>query len=226
MKKDSANSSQSSIVSKSSEGRRPAAASPFGYARVHCLEREKGAVENQVFEMGPRIRSSSLDRRDNFERGHWLDKENAVNEGMPWSKPKEQDEALLSKARRYVLHHERMEAEQDLEWVPKQAVRNKKDEDARSHARTNTYANEVRHAAQTLEMAPMVQVCGLEQAKRAAAAVGPQYHGRRNILVRETAEESVEAVIASGVVDDGVPFHGRKNMLPPYVPNRPPVAAH
>lgn len=221
MKKDSRNSSANSIGSRMSESRRPAAESPFTYARVNSLLREKESVENQVFEMGPRIRSSSVDhRRDNHERGHWLGKEHAVNQGMPWSQPKEEDESQLPKARRRVLHHEQRAADQALEWVPKEAMssapRGDNESDLRSHARVNICKREVLGANQTLEMAPMVQVSHMPSAS--AAAVGPQYHGRRNVMARETAEESNDAPLASGMADEGVPTYGRKNMLPPYVP--------
>jgi len=179
-----------------------------------------------MFEMGPRARASSADRRDQFERGHCLGKENAVNQGMPWTQPNMQDDALLPKARRHTLHHERMEADQDLEWVPtgcQKGAKGDRDSENRSHARVNIYAREVGSASQALEMAPMVQA-GLFMAQ-AAAAVGPKYHGRRNILSRETAEDSTDAPIASGYGGDGVPTYARKSMLPPYVP-REPLAAN
>lgn len=225
LQKDSANSSLSSLGSRLSESRRPAAESPFTYARVNCLNREKTAAENQVFEMGPRIRSSSLDRREDFARGQALAKETAMNQGMPWSQPKEEDDALVPKARRRTLHHEQQAADQALEWVPKEAATQKgdQDHDSRSHARVNNYAREVLNAAQTLEMSPMVQISGF--GSKAAAAVGPQYHGRMNVLARETAEDSSEAPVVSGFVNGGVPSYNRKSMLPPCVP-RPPLVAH
>lgn len=228
LKKDSNHSSLSSIGSaRISESRRPAAESPFSHARVNLLNRERTAVENQVFEMGPKV-IVSLDRGGDFQRGHTLAKENAINQGMPWSQPKEHDDSLLVKARRSTLHHERLAADQALEWVPKEAEATRvrmgdKDSEIRSHARVNIYAREVGGAAQTLEMAPMVQVCGFQS--EAAAAVGGQYHGRRNIIARETAEESGDAPIARGFADEGVPSYARKTMLPAYVP-RAPLAAH
>lgn len=227
-RKDSANTSLSSISSRTSENRRPHAESPFsyatsGHARVNSLSREKHAVENQVFEMGPRIRSSSLDRREDYQRGHWLAKEHEGYQGMPWTQPQEKDEDVLPKARRRTLHHEHMAADQALEWVPKEAAKLPKDQDSESrcHARVNVCRREMGNAAQTLEMNPMVQVSSLNEA---SAAVGAQYHGRRNILARETAEESNEAPIAHGY-NDAVPNYSRKTQLPPCVP-RAPVAAH
>jgi len=227
MKQDSANSSANSIGSRMSESRRPNAESPFTYARVNNLLRERNAVDNQVFEMGPRMRCASVDRRDTFERGHWLGKEQEMNKGMPWSKPQEKDDSDASKARRNVLRHEQKEHErglaefgnQALEWVPKEDMigrsRGDNESDLRSHARVNICKREVTGANQTLEMAPMVQVCGFQSA--AEAAVGLKYHGRRNVMVRETAEESNDAPRASGLADERVPTYGRKQMLPAYV---------
>lgn len=227
-KKDSANSSFNSICSRNSENRRPTNESPFTHARVHLLQRERNCVDNQVFEMGPKFRSSSLDRRDNYERGHALAKENSVNEGMPWCKPKEEIESYQPKERRSTLQRERKAADQVLEWVPSicQVAKTDGESEVRSHARVNINAREVGNAAQTLEMAPGVQICRLQElASESHAAVGPRYHGRKNVMARQFAEDSSECPIASGFADEGVPTYNRKSLLPPYVP-RAPLAAH
>lgn len=221
MKKESANSSLNSSascnVSRTSEFRRPAAESPFSHARVNHLHRERTSVDNQVFEMGPKGRSSSVDPygcegRNDHGRCHGLGKESAVNQGMPWATPKENDDLGQPKARQHTLRREHMDADQTLEWVPERAPRDN-DSDVRSHARVNIYDREVGNAAQALEMAPMVQISGFN-----AKAVGEQFHGRRNILHRERGEESNDAPRASGFTDEGVPVYQRKSLLPPYVP--------
>jgi hypothetical protein len=222
LKKDgSANSSLNSTPTKFSESRRPAAESPFSHARVHWLNRERDSAENQVFEMGPRARCSSTDRKEDFARGHCLGKEIAINQGMPWSKPQEVDDALQSKARRHTLRHEQQAADQALEWAADVAShRDDSNSEIRSHARVNVNARERSDAAQTMEMAPAVQVTSA-----VTSAVGRDYHGRRNVLVREAVNESAEAPIASGFSAD-VPTYGRKQMLPPCVPGNPPLKAH
>lgn len=216
----SANSSLNSICSRASESRRPTNESPFSHARVCLLDRERNAVENQMFEMGPRIRSSSVEVRKDFARGNRLAQESSVNEGMPWQQPKEEDVHLAPKGRCHTLKHERRAADQALEWVPAQAAkpaRGDGESDVRSHARVNIYAREVGNAAQTLEISPMVQVRGLQG--DTMAAVGDKDHGRRNVLARETADESLEAPIASGFSGgSAVPSYGRRAMLPPPVP--------
>jgi len=219
-KEGSQNTSISSNLSRTSEQRQPRNESPLCYARVNLLQREKTSVDNQVFEMGPKVRSSSLDYRNagDYQRGHSLAAENAINQGMPWCQPTEHDDSVKPKARRSTLKNEHLDADQALEWVPEavEAVRSRAkldcDSELRSHARVNIYTREVRGAAQALEMAPMVQVCGFDAA---AAQVGEKFHGRRNVLRRETNEESVEAPKASGYADGGVPTYGRKNLLPP-----------
>lgn len=218
----SANTSLSSLNSgmRTSETRRPAVESPFSHARVNHLQREKTNVDNQVFEMGPKGRVGSVDRHTEkeFSRGHWLGKESEMNQGMPWDKPKEKDESLLPKGRRQLLRNEALEADQALEWVPSICQAQRKgegDSEIRSHARINVNAREITGAAQSLEMMPMVQVNGMMEA---AAAVGQAYHGRRNVLKRESVEESNDAPRASGYCDEGQPVYNRKQMLPPYVP--------
>lgn len=237
LKKDSANNSVSSLNSRLSESRRPANDSPFAqvnYARVNCLSRERNDVGNQVFEMGPKGRSSSLDHQlRSYERSHSCGKADAINAGMPWCKPKEEDDSQVPKARRAVLHHERLAADQALEWVPKEAMTTRphapradgdNESVARSYARCNSYKREVLGAAQTMEMAPMVQVSHFGIGQN-AAAVGDKFHGRRNILVRETHEDSTDAPVASGYGD--CPSYSRKQMLPPCVPRAPgPLTAH
>lgn len=232
LKKDSANNSVSSLNSRLSESRRPANDSPFAqvnYARVNCLSRERNDVGNQVFEMGPKGRSSSLDHQlRSYERSHSCTKADAINAGMPWCKPKEEEDSQGPKGRRAILHHERLAAEQNLEWVPKEALTTRphgdNDSDVRSYARHNVCKREVLGAAQTMEMAPMVQVShfGIGES---VAAVGDKYHGRRNILVRETKEESTDAPVASGYGD--CPTYARKQLLPPCAPRAPgPLTAH
>jgi hypothetical protein len=141
---------------------------------------------------------------------------------MPWSQPKEfkDDDSHQPKGRRSVLRQEHLAADQALEWVPKEAEALRRrgqnaDSEPRSHARSNIYAREVASASQALEMAPMVQVGGFDTA---AAAVGEKFHGRRNVMTRETAEQSSDAPRASGVGADGVPMYNRKQMLPPCAP--------
>lgn len=233
LKKDSANSSVNSLnsgVSRSSESRRPAADSPFaqmGHARVNMLTRERHDPINQVFEMGPKERATSCDRRESHERGHWLGKESEINAGMPWAKPKEQDESQVPKARRHVLQNERKAADQEYRQAIKESRPPVDESDVRSgYARVNRHVRELRDAAQAIEFAPMVQVNGFTSA--AEAAVGEKFHGRRNVLARQTAEESIEAPIASGLADYGVPTYARKSMLPPCAPrdNGQMAAAH
>lgn len=215
-------SSLGSTPTKASESRRPAGESPFSHARVNLLSREKNNVDNQVFEMGPRVRSSSLDQRANYERGHSLGVDH-INQGMPWSQPNVEDDSRQPRARRHTLRHERLAADQDLEWVPKAATQGQGDAESelRSRARVNVHARELANAAQTLEMAPAVIACSVEAAN---ACTGVQYHGRVNVLTRETAEDSAEAPAASGYADGGVPTYGRKRLLPPYVKREPMTA--
>jgi len=225
-KKDSANSSLNSFTSNSSMQRLPPESgysdNMSSYARVNHLHREKHSVENQVFEMGPRIRASSLDMREagDFARGHALENERAGYKGMPWSQPKERDDEHLPKGRVSTLHHERQDADQarrDEQQEALGAMRVDGVFEMRSHARVNIHARELKDSHQTLEMAPMVQVSGFE---------GPtgKYHGRRNIMAREGAEESTDAPRACGFADNGAPVFNRKQMLPPCIPRGANVA--
>jgi len=209
LKKGSENSSAYSTPSRLSESRRPAAESPFSYARVHLLNREQNAVENQVFEMGPHARSSSVDHRNDFQRGPRLGQER--NQGMPWEQPKEKDGLPLPKARRWTLLHEQLAADPSIEAHRAQA-KGDQDSEIRNHGRVHVYAREVGNAHQALEIAPMVQVCGL-QADTVPAV--ERYHGRRNILARETAEDSTDGPTASSFAGDGAPSYGRRSRLPP-----------
>jgi len=223
LKEHSNNSSLTSLgsgLTRSSESRRPAAESPFSHARVNALLREREAPDNQVFEMGPRARCDSVDRNlsRNHARSHSLGQETAINQGMPWTKPQEEDEAVQPKERKHTLRRERQAADQNLEWAAIQHDADSKSE-IRSHARVNINQREKSGAAQTLEFAPAVQVTNA-----IAANVGAEFHGRRNVLARETAEESTNAPITSGLSGDGgVPNYSRKQMLPPCIPR---VAAH
>jgi len=174
------------------------------------LEREKTSVENQVFEMGPKNRAMSVDRRDDYSRGHCLGKECHPNDGMPWCPPKPfEDGAPKPAARRATLRHERQEADQCLEWVPAASSCAPKNVDA-CHARRNVCKREVLDSAQTLEFAPGVQMKNLPN-------VGKGYHGRVNVMQRESGQESGDNPVAAGY-SGGVPIYNRKTMLPPYVP--------
>lgn len=217
----SAHSSLNSTPTKTSESRRPAAESPFSHARVNMLAREKESIENQVFEMGPKVRASSLDRREDFQRGHALGREVEANRGMPWTEAKNSVEAPLARERRHVLRRERQDADQTLEWAhePKTNTVDAASE-IRSHARINVHARELTDAAQVIEMAPSVQV-----SNTSIAAVGPQYHGRRNILARETAEESTDNPMGRFGYEGDVPHYGRKQLLPPCAPRKAPQVA-
>lgn len=227
-KEGSQNSSITSNLSRTSENRRPTGESPFSHARVNLLQREKTSVDNQVFEMGPKARASSVDRREvgDFNKGQFLAKENAVNQGMPWCQPTMADESEKPKGRRHVLRNEHLDADQELEWVPKEVEearfrpQGENQIDNRSHARVNIYAREVTGAAQAFEMAPMVQVPGFTTA---AANVGGKDHGRRNVIHREAAKESqsAEGPIAQGYNEEGVPTYGRKVLLMPHGPREP-----
>jgi len=201
------NSSRSGTPTKSSELRRPREDSPFGHARVSTLTRERGAAENQRFEMGPAPRVESVDRSD-YARGHILKKDFDVNNGMPWSQPKEQDKAAGA-GRRSTLQHERKAADQALEWVPESAAGMNLG-GLGYHGRVNVVRREQTDAAQTFEMAPGLQA---NNAVSSAAMAGGNY-GRKYVMARERRRaDSVDCPRAVSMDTEDGPSFRRRNIL-------------
>lgn len=203
-----------STPTRSSEQRHPNEGSPFSHARVNMLARERDSAENQVFEMGPKGRSTSVERTD-FIRGQGRlgTQDCRANQGMPWTVPKEEDDpANRVAARRHTLRHEQKAADQSLEWVPREAIASRppSSDAARSRGRVNVHSREVGGAQQSLEFAPAVQ------AATAQAAADAKYHGRINVLKREVSkhDEYVEAPRQTGITaDSDVPAYGRRTLL-------------
>lgn len=190
-----------------SETRRPRDESPFSYARVNHLQREKQDVKNQVFEVGPARRPPSAEQRANHSRGHALGRASEVHEGMPWKSPPDPSQATRKPARCNTLRNERREADQALEWVPASAKFAELDDEPldRYHGRINMLKREEVEAGKPLD-------CNVAEAERRAR----EYHGRKNIMVREHVKysDSVDMPVANGHELGGdAPIYARRNLL-------------
>jgi len=185
----------SSTPSRSSEFRRPRSDSPFAYARVHALSRERRAAENQVMEMGSQLKEET---RDDFKRPQVLGSKRNGQVGMPWNEPSL--EIHHGPARRSMLKKEMAAANQDFEWGPPRPVA---DFESNYHPRIDLLRREdAQPLAQVIEVASSVATKNLPTKDE---------HGRRNLLAREHRAESLDMPRAR--VESDVPFFGRKNIL-------------
>lgn len=203
---------------RSSEQRRPSGESPF--ARVSHLSRERESSENQRFEMGPGPRAKPVGEQDH-SRGHILGRETEHQEGgMPWQRGHDEESEDRSKgpaARRSVLRAEQQAADQGLEWVPSACRKPPRrpdgvaDEQERTHGRRNELARERVAADEAASAFPSLA---------AGAGLGPQSHGRRQVLQREEQKVGHAPALPSclpgehGTVPaEAVPSYGRRNLL-------------
>jgi len=190
-----------SSATRSSEERRPREDSPFSFARVSKLTRERESVENQRIEVGP----PKLPDKTDHKRSHSLGQAIQANQGIPWSDlPPTGLQAGKDPARRNTLKHEFLAADQDLEWVPKVECK-------APGGRMDALAREQRADEESREWS--LGVRGPDHAPTAGCD-NPGYHGRRNVICREMQEHTTDMPRASGCVpDSGVPAYGRKSVL-------------
>jgi len=191
---------------RSSEERRPREASPFTYARVNLLHREVEAPQNQGFEMGPFPRSISSAERPNHRRSHALAHDSDANGGVPLGNLPVETSDRPEPGRRNTLQHERLAADQGLEWVPSSSQPSGTEKLARDHSRVNVLARE--------DAAIDGPPSGLAQSAASQGAQAAAYHGRRNVLTREQHSEASEIPRFSGYeAGSGVPVYSRKSLL-------------
>lgn len=181
---------------KPSEERRRHEESPF--ARISALTRERDAVENQVFEMGPLRRAIS---KDDFHRAHVLGQEVQKNDGVPWASRKDSDEPRVV-ARRQTLHRESQAADQGLEWVPEVArpAVPANGVGAADYSRINLLAREQAQAS--------IETQALMKAKEPLSSGN---HGRREVLKRES-DATLNLPEPTGF-EGGAPVYGRRRMV-------------
>lgn len=201
----SKSSSLASTPTKSSEYRRPREDSPFTHARVHSLGRERDSAENQVFEMGP-AKALPTSILTDHSLGHVLGQQDNGRMGMPWKPSKEKDEINRDPARRNTLQHERLKANQEFEWTPGVAAcAAPEGADVGYHGRMNMLKREELMSEQQGSNLP---------GGRSSSLPPDQGYGRRNIMAREQAYQSIEMPLAVGVEPGSdVPFFGRRDIL-------------
>eukprot|EP00929_Paragymnodinium_shiwhaense_P043073 TRINITY_DN22195_c0_g1_i1.p1 TRINITY_DN22195_c0_g1~~TRINITY_DN22195_c0_g1_i1.p1 ORF type:complete len:286 (+),score=34.23 TRINITY_DN22195_c0_g1_i1:91-948(+) len=200
---------------KPSELRRPRAESPFNYARVNSITRERDSIENQIFEMGPR-RNIIPEIKNDFSRGHILGRENEHNGngGMPWDEVCEKSAPQpgpRDHSRRRTLHHERQAADQALEWVPTNgaaAPAGPKE----PRPRVNTLRREEKEGAHSIEY-PGSRPTGCTSGNEG------QY-GRRSVLRREQGKNELESFPTPRGNAGG---YGKKNLILNECPIQPKV---
>lgn len=169
------------------------------------LSRESDKVENQQFGFGPGRRPPSADRKSH-ERGHTLGKEVAAQAGIHWSTVTtgEQPEVRVP-TKRNALAREAENEEQHLDWVP-QAARGASRRcgtpvGERDFSRRNVLARE--------------QADGEDHPDKAHVEKDAGYHGRINVLHRESEKEAgtLNMPKPSGVQDSGAPCFRRKSQF-------------
>lgn len=195
-------SSRSSTPTRTSELRRPRGDSPSTFARVSSLSREKMAVENQVFEMGPRAREDATFRTD-FKRPHVLGQKGLGQLGIPWTEPKPEEPVVKDAGRRNTLEKERRQASQGLEWVPDSAALPPEPCSYRPRVEL-LKREECDSMAQRLEFASAVLDTNLPSKLGGA-------HGRKNVLAREGRAMSLD--MPRAVSNEDVPFYGRRGIV-------------
>lgn len=198
-----------------SHQRHPSSESPFSHARVSSLLRERDAVENQRFEMGPLRRPPSPGLKD-YKKGHALGQATQGVGGVPLGTIEERDvEAVGPRARCNTLQNEYRAADQVLEWVPELSRCAKNASDGEGHGRLNVFNRERASSEDTREW---------------ALGVRPQENregrGRRNVLLREEQTETFNLPQQACNLGPAVPSYGRKEMLPRTHGLLPPIAVH
>lgn len=190
---------------RSSELRRPREESPFVFARVNKLDRERDEIENQAFTFGPR-RSIVPELREDYGRGHILGREIERNIGVPMGDIAPAMPEMKEPARRNNLQRERQDADQQLEWASAPAPK------VQARGRRNVLSREEAEGA--LECPSVRPVPG---AAVSSGAVGS--HNRRNILRREQVQE--ESFPTPRGAGDG---YGKRNLLIRECPQAPVAA--
>mmetsp|Transcript_7373 Transcript_7373/g.15305 ORF Transcript_7373/g.15305 Transcript_7373/m.15305 type:complete len:257 (-) Transcript_7373:51-821(-) len=180
--------------------------SSFTHARVSVLARERHAMENQRFEMGP-LRSDAAVLRQDFKRGHVLGHELESNIGVPLG-PVDRL-APAPGPRRSTLLQELKAADQALEWVPKLACCQSNSADGfvykpGDHARVNTLSREKLASDETREWALGVRPLQLPAIDGA--------RGRRSMLLREEQTRAPASKVGDSG-SSGVPYFGRKRYV-------------
>jgi len=147
---------------------------PAVYARKNNLQRELDTVENQGFQIGPRM--VCAENKLDFSRNHTLGKEIECQKGgVPLGDLENDSLSILlqNPARRNTLHHERSAADQTLDFHPTVSSMTVADKTAQNRDRghKNTISRELKSMAAEIECFK--------------GADGAANHARRSVLKRE-----------------------------------------
>mmetsp|Transcript_102187 Transcript_102187/g.288665 ORF Transcript_102187/g.288665 Transcript_102187/m.288665 type:complete len:283 (-) Transcript_102187:180-1028(-) len=223
-----------------------AAGSDTSFARVHQLDREKEALENQEFRFGPPRRAPSVGPV--HARKHSIDRESETNVGMPWALQRTTVPAREQDAgRRHVLKKEAEAAFQAFEFDPHGSLRKASRERCAggSHGRVALMEREqagehrllvnANVATRTVSTSSLAADTSADRGAQTPASgrehSAPANFGRRNVLMREGKTQSLDMPRASGAESNGLPTYGRKRVLHATPPSAAlicgrPVAAH
>lgn len=216
-------SSRPGTPSKASEQRRPRAESPFSYARVSCLTREREAPENQRFEMGPPPKIPDGPLFEDYSKNHILSKGHGGGEGgMPWTDAAtvERGRPPADPARKNTLMKERQSAEQSLEWGPNQRRADSVDPSLQCHARVSTLRREEKDSQAHMHIDKGFGGAGN------TGSTGAGDHNRRNVMRREMYSDrggGMPDVFNQPPNDDSVPSFGRRNLISKDQPRQVPA---